>query len=148
MFWHPRTPRETQAGLGNPVRGRARGSRRGNAAVELIVVMPVLVLFLLGTIEFSMLLTARQQLLSAAAAGARVGARGGTTTEIETQVNNVLGYTATVTVNSIAASPPTTRDGVEVLVMVQTTNLVPNLLPQLIDFTGQQLTGRAVMNLE
>lgn len=124
------------------------GKRRGSAVVELIVVMPVLVIFLLGTIEFSMLLTARQQLLAAAREGARVGSRGGNVSEIQTQVDNVLGYQASTTVNPILASPPNTRDGIEVLVMVQTTSLVPNLLPFILDLNGQMLTGRAVMILE
>jgi Flp pilus assembly protein TadG len=130
--------------------GHSHGKRKrlGSAAVELIVVMPVLVIFLLGTIEFSMLLQARQQLLAAAREGARVGARGGSDPEIQAQVTNVLGYTANVNITRTAAAPPNTRDNIEVNVSTATTNLVPNLLPMIYNLNGQTLLGRAVMNVE
>lgn len=130
---------------GRPTAGRRR---RGSTVAELIVVMPVLVTFLLGTIEFSMLLQARQQLLAAAREGARVGSRGGTDSEIQAQVQNVLGYTATVSITRATAVPPNTRDSVTVVVQTAAVNLVPNLLPYVYNLNGQNLLGRAVMNLE
>jgi Flp pilus assembly protein TadG len=127
---------------------RPKTKRQGTAAAEFIMVLPLLAAFLLGTIEFSMLLHARQQLLAAAREGARVGARGGNDAEIQAQVNAVLGYSATAFVTRFSAAPPNTRDGLEVRVVVQTTDLVPNLLPLIYNLNGQQLVGRAVMNLE
>src|SRR5437016_986097 len=82
---------------------RRTGRRRATAAVEFIMVLPVLVTALLGTIEFSMLLTARGQLLAAAEAGARVAAQGGTQTDIETAVFAVLQYSTTVSVATTTA---------------------------------------------
>src|SRR4051812_7049371 len=106
-----------------------RGQRRGSIVVELVLVMPVLVTALLGTIEFSMLLTARQQLLAAAREGARVGSHGGANAEIQNTIRVILDpqFTPapgppppayTVVINNFSAVPPNTRDGVEVLVSV------------------------------
>src|SRR5947209_436651 len=88
------------------------GRRRGVVVAELILVMPILMGFLFGTIEFSMLLSAREQLLLASREGARVGARGGSDAEINTAVQNVLASgpvgSGDVVVTRTAAAPPNT----------------------------------------
>jgi Flp pilus assembly protein TadG len=52
--------------------------RRGHVVVELMIALPVLLLLLLGTIEFSLLLSTRQQVLFAAQQGALVAAQNAT----------------------------------------------------------------------
>jgi Flp pilus assembly protein TadG len=59
-------------------RSDRRKRRSGQVVVELMIVFPVLLLLLLGTIEFSLLLSTRQQVLFAAQQGALVAAQNAT----------------------------------------------------------------------
>src|SRR3954452_603182 len=68
-----------------------RTRRRGQVALELLLVLPVLLAVLLGTVEFSLWLTAQQQVNMAAREGARVAATGGTPDEINQAVRRALG---------------------------------------------------------
>ena len=73
----------------NPPRRRAR--RRAGAALELLLVFPVLLSLLLALIQFSMLLAARQQLAGASREAARVAAQGGDLTAVQTAAALYLG---------------------------------------------------------
>src|SRR5947208_3221112 len=68
-----------------------RALRRGGSAIELLFALPVLLVVLFGTVEFAMVLIARQQLLAASREGARVAAQGGTADEVEDAVRTFLG---------------------------------------------------------
>jgi Flp pilus assembly protein TadG len=133
---------------------RRCAARRGSVAVELILVFPILVGFLFGTIEFSLLLHTRQQLLDASREGARVAARGGTNAEVIATVKQALGGTgpladnATVDITPFSASPPNIRDGVTVCVSIVDAQVVPNMLPWLIDLTNESMMACTTMNLE
>ena len=110
------------------------GMRRGVVMIELLVALPVLLAILLGTIEFSMILVARQQLQLASREGARVASIGGNETEVQTAVQNFLGKGALAgaQVQSIltdAGGQPIPSGGsVQVVVTIPTTQAVPNLL--------------------
>jgi Flp pilus assembly protein TadG len=137
---------------------RHRPRRRATAAAELIIAFPILVGFLLGTIEFSIAFQARQQLLTAVREGARVGSQGGTKTEVITTVQQLFTQTAIPTQNitvlgTVDLSPyqpegSTGRDAVQVCATVNTTDVVPNLIPFLIDLKNETLSVCVVMNLE
>src|SRR5580692_9855782 len=74
--------------------------RGGSAAIELLLVLPLLLLVILASVEMSMLIAAEQQLQLASREGARVAALGGTTSDVENAARAVLGqvalYTATI----------------------------------------------------
>jgi hypothetical protein len=59
--------------------------RRGAALVELAIAMPVLLLILMGIIEFGMIMHAQVMLDQGAREGARTAAIGGRTAEITTE---------------------------------------------------------------
>ncbi len=54
-------------------RGITRLNERGASAVEFAIILPVLVLILFGTIEFGMIMFAREILTNASREGARAG---------------------------------------------------------------------------
>jgi Flp pilus assembly protein TadG len=130
--------------------------RRGSLAVELVLILPILLIFLLGMFEFSLLLSARQQLLAASREGARVAAQGADDQEVRLTVKRVLGKgsmgNAEVGVRRIAGETETLgagRDRVEVVVRIPATRVVPDLLGWAgIKFAGHDLVAGAVMNRE
>jgi Flp pilus assembly protein TadG len=72
-------------------RPRRREARRGAAAVELALMMPILMLMLLGMIEVGMLVNARQLLGNAAREGGRQASTAHlTVTEVEQVVRDYL----------------------------------------------------------
>jgi hypothetical protein len=112
-----------------------RQSRSGQAALELLFTLPILLVLLLAMVEFSLLLTARQQLLCASREAARVACQGGDTDEVCATVRRVLGPgrlgDAAVDVRRFREDPrhPTDgRDRVEVRVRVPATHAAPDLL--------------------
>jgi Flp pilus assembly protein TadG len=128
--------------------------RRGTIAAELVLLLPLLIGFLLGTIEMSVAFFSRQQLLLAAREGARVAAEGGSDAEVQATVQRVLGTgaigNAHVTITRTAEDPnnPNGRDRVQVCLSIPTTTVVPNLLPWLIDFCGESLVACVTENVE
>jgi len=65
--------------------------RRGAAVVEMAVVTPVLLLLLLGTIEFGWLFHVKQSMTTASRVGARTASMAGTTnTEVTTDIDNSM----------------------------------------------------------
>ncbi len=130
-------------------------SRCGQVIAELVIVFPILLALLLGTILFSLLLTERQQVLFASREGARVAARGGSDAEVEDTVRTALGGAdsslgslAEVTITPIPADTPNTRPGVKVCVEVPANATVPNLLPFIFNVDGHSLVACTTMNME
>jgi Flp pilus assembly protein TadG len=125
-------------------------------AVELLLVLPILLIFLIGMLEFSMLLTVRQQLLAASREAARAAAQGADDDEVRETVKRVLGSgrigDAEVNVQRISSrsqNPGASRDRIEVTVRVPTTHVVPDLLGWVgVTFAGQDMVAGAVMNRE
>jgi Flp pilus assembly protein TadG len=64
--------------------------RRGTVTTELMLTLPLLITMLFGTIQFSMVLFAKQQVQAAAWQGARTAARGGKQQDILQAVNHYL----------------------------------------------------------
>jgi hypothetical protein len=130
--------------------------RRGTLAVELVLILPILLIFLVGMLEFSMLLTARQQLLAASREGARVAAQGADDHEVRLTVKRVLGNgsigNAEVNVRRISddgLDQGAGRDRIEVVVRIPTTRVVPDLLGWAgVTFAGHDMVAGAVMNRE
>jgi hypothetical protein len=140
--------------------GRAH-RRQGVLAVELVLILPVLLLILLGIVEFTMLLQARTELLAASREGARVASHGGgdrheIKVEVEKTVKSVLGCgrlgDACVEVQWHAEDPHAPlegRDRVRVIVHVPAAHVVPNFLGWVgLSIASRELVADALMNVE
>ncbi len=132
-----------------------RRERRGTLTVELLLVLPILLVLLTAMIQFSLLLVARQQLLSASREGARVAARGGNELEVNQSVKQVLGDgslgDARVHCQQMPEdpnSPVPGRDKVAVVVQVPATRAVPNFLRWIVRLEDKDLTACTVMHRE
>jgi TadE-like protein len=111
-----------------------RAPRTGSLLVELLLVLPILLVFLLGMIEFSLLLLARQQLETASREAARVAALGGDDAEVEHMARRVLGAgrLGGAEVRAIlfdaAGQPLPSGEPIEVDVILPANAAVPDLL--------------------
>ncbi len=65
--------------------------RRGHLTLELLMVFPILLVLLLAMVEFSLILHARQQLLSASREACRVAALGGSAEAVQSEAKRCLG---------------------------------------------------------
>jgi Flp pilus assembly protein TadG len=121
----------------------------------MLLVLPVLLVILLGTVEFALWLAAQQQTTLASREGARVAATGGSADDVNAAVGLVLGsarlqqaQVTTVLTNS-AGNPALPGEPVSVQVQLPTSAVVPDLLI----FTGisiknQVLVSQTVMRKE
>lgn len=130
-------------------------SRRGHVALELLLVLPILLTVLLGTVEFSLLLTAQQQVSLASREATRVAAMGGSEGDIEQVVRLTLGDNrfakATVTPLLVDANgnPIPSGEPIAVRVELPATAAVPDLLVFAgLSIRNQVLMGQTVMRKE
>lgn len=88
------------------VRRRKEGYRRGAAAVELALVLPLMLLVSFGAIKYGWLFLKAQQITNAARYGARVASRAGSAPiDVENAISNLMtaagmstsGYNVTIT---------------------------------------------------
>jgi len=83
-----------------------RKSERGQSAVEFALVLPILIIILLGIIEFGWFLNAKITITSAAREGARVYAIHGDKDDVQTRVKNAVANTlSSTTVQQVTGSP-------------------------------------------
>jgi Flp pilus assembly protein TadG len=131
--------------------------RRGHLAFELLLVLPLLLAFVMGVVEFSMMLTVRQQLLAASREAARAAAQGADDQEVQDTVKRSLGsgrvaQAAQVSIRHVPEDPnnPTAgRDRVEVVVHTPTTAVVPNFLAWVgVNMNNREMVAGTVMNKE
>jgi Flp pilus assembly protein TadG len=95
-----------------------RAARRAIASLEFVIILPVLLILLLGMLEYGWLLTKQGELVNAAREGARVGARvDATVGDINAMIDARMadagmggaGYTPTITPGVDAGDPVTVR---------------------------------------
>jgi len=133
-----------------------RQRRRGAVLVELVLVLPIFVILLTAMIEFCLLLTARQELLTASREGARIASHGAPNEEVRERVRHILGDgrlgTAEVNIRHFAEDsllPNAPRDRVQVVVQIPTTRVVPDFLGLVgISFAEDELIAGTVMSME
>ncbi|MFL5328171.1 MAG: TadE/TadG family type IV pilus assembly protein [Gemmataceae bacterium] len=121
-------------------------NRRGILAMELLLVLPILLGVLLAMIEFSLLLTARQQVTIAAREAVRQAALGASEEDVNIVIVRVLGphpYDVTIDPADLDAQP---GDPITIVVSVPTNAYVPDLL-KFIGFSlrNTRIGCRAVM---
>ncbi len=140
---------------------RGRLGRTGLLAVELVMVLPLLLIVLLGMVEFSLLLTARQELLTASREGARVASHGGgdreaVRQEVEATVRRVLGRgqlgKARVEIlwdTADPREPGNGRDRVRVGLEIGAAEIVPDLLGWAgLSIASDHLAAATLLNVE
>jgi Flp pilus assembly protein TadG len=132
-----------------------RRKRRGSLTLELLFVLPILLAVLLGTIEFSMMAVARQQLLAASREAARVASQGGNFADIQATVQTVLpgrafaNATIVAQITDDAGNPIPSGQPVAVCVGVRTGDAVPDLLRFFgLSLSEQRLTACSVSRKE
>ena len=106
----------------------------GSNLVEFTLIITVLLLLIMGTIEFGRVMNAQILVTNSAREGARLGAVGGSAASIETKIENMIGNLSagnlTVTVTNAQGTP-----GTQVTVDVQydlllVVPLISNIFPQ------------------
>jgi Flp pilus assembly protein TadG len=130
-------------------------TRRGHVAIELLIVLPILLTVLLGTIEFSLLLTAQQQVSLAAREATRVAATGGSVADIEQAVRLALGdarfaqASVTAMLTDGNGDPVASGEPIAVRVQMPASAAVPDLLVFAgLSIRNQVLVGQTVMRKE
>jgi hypothetical protein len=121
-------------------------------STELLLLLPILLIFFVAIVEITFLIVIEARLASAAREGVRVAARGGDSGDIEAAIALIFGDPSksqvTFTVN-FPNGTNNTGDPVQVIVMAPATAYVPNYLACVgYDLTGQTLTAQAVMTIE
>ena len=132
------------------------GARRPAAAVvEFAFVAPLLILLLLGMIEFGRAMMALELLNNAARNGCRLAVVNGSTNDQVTQavtstLNNtsVSGATPTILVNGSQADVSSASTGDTITVTVSVPADTISWLPTSFFLSGKNLTGTAVMRRE
>lgn len=138
--------------LRRPVR-KPRGRRRGAAAVETALLLPLLVLLAFGSIELSNMIFLKQTLAIAAYEGARAATKpGATAQQADTRIaevltsRNVTSYSVSYTTDKSAplAITPITPRGTLLTVTVESSNGGAAFGPLRL-FTGRTLQGQSTM---
>jgi hypothetical protein len=134
---------------------KPRSKRRGGMAIELLFVFPILLAVLLGTVEFSLWLSAQQQVALASREGARTAATGGGANDVNESVRLALGdgrfnvAEVRVTLTDENGDPVSAGDPVAVQVRLPAASAVPDLLRFIgISIRDEVLVGQTVMRKE
>jgi Flp pilus assembly protein TadG len=132
-------------------RGQERSGERGAAVVEFAIVLPLLVMFLLGIVQFSLMYNRQQAIHAAAREGGRVASLSTSTQDdITAAVDGALEGTVFDSARVITISPNTTQpcldnQGATVTVTVTADS---NLDIPFWDNTSVSLTGKGAFRCE
>jgi hypothetical protein len=129
--------------------------RRASAAVEMLFILPLLLIVLLGTVEFALWLAAQQQVTLASREGARVAATGGSAADVGATVHFALGdarfqqATVQTFLTDEAGNPVLPGAPVSVMVQLPASAVVPDLLIFIgLSIRDQFLVSQTVMRKE
>lgn len=137
-----------------------KGARRaGHLTLELMLIFPIVLVLLLAMVEFSLILHARQQLLSASREACRVAAMGGSLLDVQEQAKQCLGEgrlgDAEVALTDANGQPLVSGQGVPsgTTVMVWVRLPTWHVVPDLLRFIGysikeDEIVGRTAMRRE
>ena len=132
---------------------RRRAARQGALlSTELLLLLPILIVFFLAVVEIAFLISLEARLAAASREGARVAARGGDTGDVESAIALIFGNPMTSKVTFVVSFPNVTQntgDPVAVKVTAPAILYVPNYLAITgYDLTGQMLSSETVMTIE
>ncbi len=141
-------PAAGQARVGARVR---RANRRGTAAVEFAIVVPIFIAFVFGIFEFGRLVMVQQLITTASREGARLAitenaAASGVQSAVDAYLTNasVSSATVTVTPSTLASAQP----GDTITVAVQIPFEEVSWLPSPMFITNTTLTASSAMRRE
>lgn len=102
-------------------------NRKGQAVVEFAMILPILLLILLGIIEFGRFYNAWLMVTNASREGARMASLGGSTLQVEERIDNVMASFETnrITVNIDPSGSRSRGDMVTVTVVYDIDPLTP-----------------------
>ena len=117
----------------------------------LMLLLPVVLALVMGMVEYSLMLSADQQLAVASREGARVAAQGGTSAEVEASARLALGH-GKLAKKAVVVSQLSDVSGSPVRVAVTVANAA-TVVPDLLRFVGlsiknHPLAGSTVMRRE
>jgi hypothetical protein len=141
---------------GKQQRRAPKPSRRsGSAAIELLILIPILAAAVLAVVQYGLMIAANQQLEAASAVGARVASQGGGPAEVEHAVKKHLGDGRLRQADVLGkltdehGYPLTTGETVVVVVQIPAEKAVPDLLRFIgISIKGQTLSGQTALRKE
>jgi Flp pilus assembly protein TadG len=126
--------------------------RRGNVALEMLLVLPVVLTVVLAMVEYGLMMSAQEHLLAASREGGRVAALGGTPQDVTNAVQRHLGAgplsqaEIDMTLTDSSGNPVPSGEPVTVWVSLPATAAVPNLLRFIgFDIAQETLVARTVM---
>lgn len=127
---------------------RFRKNEKGQALVEMALVLPLLIILILGIIQFGIIFNNQVAVASAAREGARAASVGATQDEINAAVNNALSSSALLQNVNTVITPLNRQFGqpTTVLVTARTTIIVPFL--DLLLGESYEHSSEAVMRVE
>jgi hypothetical protein len=135
--------------------GKVARRRTASAAVELLLVLPLVLLLLTAMVQIGMLMAAEQQLQLASREAARVGALGGSAQDVENAARLVLGNgslsqaTVTSVLTDSAGRPLPSGAAIIVEVRLPTQSAVPNFVGWAgITLAGDTISGRTAFRKE
>jgi len=139
-------------------RGRRRQRQRGNAVLDMALVLPILLALAFGTVEFGYYFYVKHNIQAAAREGARAAiVPSAVAADVTTAVQNVMtaaglgasGYTTSVTdVNGNAINVSTATPGTAIKVTVQCTWGTVGVRPLGVISSTKVVTGNTVMRKE
>lgn len=127
-----------------------RKNTRGQSLVETAIILPILVLIIVGIIEFGLLLNNYILITNASREGARKAALGGTDSEIVQVVEN-MSTTLDVSKMTIAVSPASSqrRHGTQVKVeVVYRASLITPIIGKFFPGEEARLVASTIMRIE
>lgn len=139
--------------IGTNGRGRP-GRRRGNAVLDMALVMPILLYLAFGTVEFGYYFYVKHTLQGAAREGCRASiVSGASASDVTTAVSNVMtaaGFSASK-YNSPTVTPSgwaSASSGTAITVTVQSTWGTIGIKPSMMIGSAKVVAGSAVMRKE
>jgi Flp pilus assembly protein TadG len=127
--------------VGNSQKFASRSRRPGALhAVELMLLLPIVLAIVLGMIEYSLMLSADQQLAVASRQGARVAAQGGRADEVEASARLALG-TGRLAKRAVVKSLLSDVSGTPVTVAVSVPDAA-TVIPNMLRFVGFSIKNR------
>lgn len=127
-----------------------RKNTRGQSLVETAIILPILVLIIVGIIEFGLLLNNYILITNASREGARKAALGGTDSEIVQVVEN-MSTTLDISKMTIAVSPASShrRHGTQVKVeVVYRASLITPIIGKFFPGEEARLVASTIMRIE
>ena len=122
---------------------------KGQTLVEMAIVLPLLILILMGIIQFGFIFNGHISMTSAAREGVRLGAVGASNSEVSSRVNEALAGTPLLKNTEVTIDPNNSREFGEPLT-VEVSGEMDIIVPLLDSVIGDvhHLSSQAVMRVE